>query len=46
MALDYATHTVYLVTAELGAAPVSAPENPHPRPTIVPDTFTLLGYGK
>jgi DNA-binding beta-propeller fold protein YncE len=46
MALDYATHTVYLVTAELGAAPASTPENPHPRPTIVPDTFTLLVYGK
>src|SRR5271156_4888344 len=46
MALDYGTHTVYLVTAELGAAPVSTPENPHPRPTIVPDTFTLLVYGK
>jgi DNA-binding beta-propeller fold protein YncE len=46
MALDYATHAVYLVTAELGAAPVSTPENPHPRPTIVPDTFTLLVYGK
>ena len=46
MALDYATHTVYLVTAELGSAPPSTPENPHPRPTIVPDTFTLLVYGK
>jgi DNA-binding beta-propeller fold protein YncE len=46
MALDYATHIVYLVTAEFGAAPVSTPENPHPRPTIVPDTFTLLVYGK
>jgi DNA-binding beta-propeller fold protein YncE len=46
MALDYATHAVYLVTAELGSAPVSTPENPHPRPTIVPDTFTLLIYGK
>jgi DNA-binding beta-propeller fold protein YncE len=46
MALDYGTHAVYLVTAELGAAPVSTPENPHPRPTIVPDTFTLLIYGR
>jgi hypothetical protein len=46
MALDYATHTVYLVTAELGAAPISTPENPHPHPTVVPDTFTLLVYGK
>jgi DNA-binding beta-propeller fold protein YncE len=46
MALDYATHAVYLVTADLGAAPVSTPENPHPRPTVIPDTFTLLVYGK
>jgi hypothetical protein len=46
MAPDYATHTVYLATAELGEAPVFTPENPHPRPTIVPDTFTLLVYGK
>ncbi|MFZ0519609.1 MAG: hypothetical protein WAN14_08600 [Candidatus Acidiferrales bacterium] len=46
MALDYATHTVYLVTAEFGATPASTPENPHPRPAIVPDTFTLLVYGK
>lgn len=46
MALDYATDSVHPVTAELGAAPVSKPENPHPRPTIVPGTFTLLVYGK
>jgi hypothetical protein len=46
MDLDSATHSVYPVTAELGAAPVSRPENPHPRPTIVPGTFTLLVYGK
>ena len=46
MALDYATHTVYLVTAELGPAPEATKDNPRPRPAILPDTFTLLIYGK
>ena len=46
MALDYATHTVYLVTAEFGPAPAATAENPRPRPTMVPDSFTLLVYGK
>jgi len=46
MALDYATHTVYLVTAEFGATPEATKENPRPRPAIIPDTFTLLVYGK
>ena len=46
MALDYATHTVYLVTAEFGPAPGATPDNPRPRPAILPDTFTLLVYGK
>ncbi|MFI5097299.1 MAG: YncE family protein [Candidatus Acidiferrales bacterium] len=46
MALDYATHTVYLVTAEFGPAPEATKDNPRPRPAILPDTFTLLIYGK
>jgi DNA-binding beta-propeller fold protein YncE len=46
MALDYATHTVYLVTAEFGATPAATPDHPRPRPAIVPDTFTLLIYSK
>jgi len=46
MAIDYATHTVYLVTAEFGPAPAATAENPRPRPAILPDTFTLLIYGK
>jgi hypothetical protein len=46
MALDYATHIVYLVTAEFGPAPAATAEHPHPRPSVVPDTFTLLIYGK
>ena len=46
MALDNSNHNVYLVTAELGTTPAATPENPRPRPTIVPDTFTLLIYGR
>jgi DNA-binding beta-propeller fold protein YncE len=46
MALDYASHTVYLVTADFGPAPEPTKDNPRPRPAILPDTFTLLIYGK
>jgi DNA-binding beta-propeller fold protein YncE len=46
MAIDYATHTVYLVTAEFGPAPEATKDNPRPRPAIIPDSFTLLVYGK
>src|ERR1700733_9055664 len=46
MALDYATHTVYTVTADFGPAPAATPENPRPRPAILPDTFSLLVYRK
>ena len=46
MALDYATHTVYLITAEFGPAPEATKDNPRPRPAILPDTFTLLIYSK
>jgi DNA-binding beta-propeller fold protein YncE len=46
MALDYATHAVYLVTAKFGPAPAATEGNPRPRPAILPDTFTLLIYGK
>lgn len=46
MAIDYATHSVYLVTADMGPAPAATTENPRPRPAIIPDTFTLLIYKK
>jgi hypothetical protein len=46
MTIDYATHTVYLVTADLGPAPAATKDNPRPRPAIIPDTFTLLVYGR
>ena len=42
MALDPRTHRIFTVTAELGPPPAPTAEQPHPRPTIVPGTFTLL----
>ena len=46
MALDYSNHAVYLVSADFGPAPAATPENPRPRPAILPDTFSLLVYRK
>lgn len=46
MALDRSNHNVYLVTAEFGPTPEPTPEHPRPRPPAIPDTFTLLIYGK
>ena len=42
MALDPKTHNVYLVTAQFGPPPEPTAERPHPRPTIVPDSFVVL----
>ena len=42
MALDPATRRIYLATAEFGPAPAATPEQPHPRPAMIPDSFTIL----
>lgn len=42
MALDETTHRIFTVTADLGPPPASTTAQPHPRPGIVPGTFTLL----
>jgi hypothetical protein len=42
MALDLRTHRIFTVTADLGPPPPPTAAQPHPRPTVVPDTFTLL----
>jgi DNA-binding beta-propeller fold protein YncE len=42
MALDRKTHKIYLAAAKLGPPPAATAENPHPRPSIVPDSFHLL----
>jgi DNA-binding beta-propeller fold protein YncE len=42
MALDEKTGRVYVVTASFGPPPAPTPDRPHPRPTILPGTFTVL----
>jgi DNA-binding beta-propeller fold protein YncE len=42
MALDLATHRVFLVTADFGPAPAASAAEPHPRPARIPGTFRLL----
>jgi DNA-binding beta-propeller fold protein YncE len=42
MALDEATHRIYLSTAQFGPPPSPTAEHPHPRPSILPGTFELL----
>jgi len=42
LALDEKTHSVFLSTAQFGPAPAPTVEQPHPRPTILPDTFMIL----
>jgi len=46
MALDEKTHNVYVVTAKFGPPPPATTENPHPRRTILPDSFVVLVFGK
>ena len=41
MALDSKTHNVYVVTAKFGPPPATTADNPHPRRSIVPDTFEM-----
>jgi len=43
--VDPKTHNVYLVTADLKPTPPTA-ENPHPYPTVVPETMRLLIFAK
>ncbi|TPG66401.1 PQQ-binding-like beta-propeller repeat protein [Hymenobacter nivis] len=42
LALDAATHRLYLPTADLGPAPAPTPAVPHPRLSTVPNTFRVL----
>jgi len=42
MVLDPATHRIYLPCAEFGATPAATPEQPRPRPAIVPGSFAIL----
>jgi hypothetical protein len=42
MALDEHSHRIFLVTANFGPPPAATPEQPHPRPAMLPGTFRLL----
>jgi DNA-binding beta-propeller fold protein YncE len=46
LALDSKTHNVYLVTAKFGPPPAATADNPHPRRSILPDSFVVLVAGK
>jgi DNA-binding beta-propeller fold protein YncE len=46
MALDTATHNIYLPTAQFGPAPLPTKANPKPRPVPVKGTFVILVVGK
>jgi len=46
MAYDAATDRIYLVTAEFGPRPAPTPENPRPRPAMIPDSFTVIVVGR
>ena len=46
MTLDPKTHTVYTVTAEFNPPPAATTDQPRPRPTMKPDSFTVLVLGK
>jgi YVTN family beta-propeller protein len=46
MAYDPSTDRAYVVTADFGPRPAPTADNPHPRPAIVPGTFTLIVIGR
>jgi YVTN family beta-propeller protein len=42
MAYDETNNIAYLVTAEFGGTPAATPDNPKPRPQLIPNTFAVL----
>ena len=46
MTLDWVTGHIFLATASFGARPAPTADNPHPRPAIVPGSFTILVVGQ
>lgn len=46
MALDEKTHNVFVVTAKFGPPPAATADNPHPRRSILPDSFVVLVLSK
>jgi sugar lactone lactonase YvrE len=46
MTLDPVTGKIYTVTAQFGATPPATTATPHPRPSVVPGSFTVLVIGQ
>ena len=46
LAFDSKTQRVFVVTAQFGPPPAPTADNPHPRRSIVPDSFVVLVVGK
>jgi YVTN family beta-propeller protein len=46
MALDPKTGKIYLVAAEFGPRPAATPENPRPRPAVLPGSFVVIVVSK
>jgi hypothetical protein len=46
MAIDAATHNIYLPTAQFGPAPEPTKANPKPRPAQIKGSFVILVVGK
>ncbi len=44
--IDPISHHIFVTTAEYGPAPAATTENPRPRPSVVPGSFTVLEYSK
>jgi YVTN family beta-propeller protein len=42
MTLDVSTGRIFLVTAQFGPAPAATADIPHPRPSVVPDSFEII----
>jgi YVTN family beta-propeller protein len=45
MALEATTHRLYLVAAQFGQPPAPTEDQPHPRPPVLDDSFTVLVIG-
>ncbi len=46
MTLDPKTHNLFTVTAQFNPPPAATPENPRPRPSMVPGSFVLIELGQ
>ena len=46
ISIDAKTHHVFVITAQFGELPAATAENPKPRRPLLPNTFTVLEYGK